>query len=123
MIYYIYKLDFYGTDKIYIGCTTDIGRRFTQHKSSELWLDECVMPKSIEVLKEVDIVFDAWATELKYITASWEDNLNKRKVGYGDWIAQNRQKLEQEEFVKYQKEIDEIEKQIFGKVINKNLAK
>ena len=116
--YYIYKLTFYGEEsKIYIGCTIDIGARFSQHQASENWLDLCLMPKKIEILRTVYAGIDAWSTELKYINATWEDNYNKVRGGYSQWVEYNKSAREREEFIKYQKEIDAIERQCLGQVV------
>jgi len=98
MKYTIYKLDFYGTDKFYIGCTRNTGRRFDQHKCSEQWLDLCIMPKCMTVLKETESVKEASFLEYKWICNTWEDNLNKNKIGYpitdSDWTKEDRLRQE-----------------------------
>jgi len=106
--YTIYKLDFHGTDKVYIGCTMDLGKRFANHKKDDHWLDLCLMPKSIDALRETSDYKEAADLEAKYIKITWDYNLNEYIGGYIDWIK-IREKKEEEEFIRYQNNINLIE--------------
>lgn len=76
-MYYLYELSFHGSDDIYIGCSTDIGKRFAQHKASEQWLDFCVIPKCIRIVKTTEILEEAQDFEIYLITLTWDYNFNK----------------------------------------------
>ncbi len=110
--YHVYSIDFYGTDKIYIGCTINPSRRFEQHKIADNWLDIYVIPKSIKVLNIVNTEEEATEEELKWIIITWKSNLNKARVGYGMHRLFTEPKIskEEREFRIYQADITASEK-------------
>ncbi len=84
MLFYIYMLSFHSSDKVYIGCTTDVGKRFGEHLCSEQWYDLFVAPSNIKVLEIVNSSIKAKEAESSWIKLTWDINYNEMLSGYSN---------------------------------------